>query len=317
MIAAHQAVPAELLDHLAALGLTPTACLPLPGDASTRRFFRITLAAGGSLIAALYAGGDEDGARRDAEVQRWALCHGLPVPGLVAAQGRVTVSRDLGSRGLGDEPGGSASGAIEPILQALEAYQRVPWRDAPNPAFDTTRFRNELETFRIHAEKEAGVGSSDLVPFLDSLAESLTEHPYCLVHRDFHAMNLLLSGGHCWTVDFQDLRGGPDTYDLASLLRERGGSRLFPDSDGVLRQAASRLGWRSGWRHRFLECAAQRGLKVIGTFLRLADAGRPHYRSFLPEVGNATVSALRSLGAPTALVGAVADIAGPNGYHTG
>jgi len=92
---------------------------------------------------------------------------------------------------------------------------------------------------------------------------------------------------------------------------------MFPEPDSILEESSRRLGWTPGWRRRFFECASQRGLKVIGTFLRLAEGGRPHYGTYLPAVGRATVSALRYLGAPIALVGAVADIVRPNRYHTG
>ncbi len=41
-----------------------------------------------------------------------------------------------------------------------------------------------------------------------------------LCHRDYHSRNLMLHGGHLYIIDFQDARMGPDTYDLASLLRD-------------------------------------------------------------------------------------------------
>ncbi len=51
-------------------------------------------------------------------------------------------------------------------------------------------------------------------------------HPYRLTHRDFHFNNLFLHEGRVRAVDYQDMRGGPDTYDLASLLGERGAAGL-------------------------------------------------------------------------------------------
>ena len=41
-----------------------------------------------------------------------------------------------------------------------------------------------------------------------------------LCHRDYHSRNLMLSQGQLYLIDFQDARMGPDTYDLASLLRD-------------------------------------------------------------------------------------------------
>ena len=41
-----------------------------------------------------------------------------------------------------------------------------------------------------------------------------------LCHRDYHSRNLMLHDGSLYIIDFQDARMGPDTYDLASLLRD-------------------------------------------------------------------------------------------------
>ena len=41
-----------------------------------------------------------------------------------------------------------------------------------------------------------------------------------LCHRDYHSRNLMLHDGRLHIIDFQDARLGPDTYDLASLLRD-------------------------------------------------------------------------------------------------
>ena len=39
-------------------------------------------------------------------------------------------------------------------------------------------------------------------------------------HRDYHSRNLMLHAQNLYIIDFQDARMGPDTYDLASLLRD-------------------------------------------------------------------------------------------------
>ena len=88
-------------------------------------------------------------------------------------------------------------------------------------------------------------------------------------------------------------------------MRERDGDKLVGAGEGDwLRRAARDFAWSPGWERRYLECAAQRGLKVVGTFLRLAAAGKPDYRRFLPEVRENAAAALRRLGAPLPLVDA-------------
>lgn len=193
---------------------------------------------------------------------------------------------------LAGEP--TAPGAV---LEALEGFQRAPL-DAPNPPFDEKLFLRELQQFLQFAQlPEAGVPST--LAFCQKLSRALAQHPYRLCHRDFHLDNLLLSNGKVKAVDFQDLRAGPDTYDLASLLRERDGSKLLPAS--FLNLAACRLALPPGWNERFCQCAAQRGLKALGTFLKLAVGGRSQYLSLVPEVAKNAGEALAMLEGPSAL----------------
>lgn len=304
-----------LLASLRHAGITAQGLTPLAGDASSRRFFRLHLPTGGSLVAAWYPHELASAADHDRAVHRWAAVRGLPVPRPAGAGPRLLVSEDVGPEDISVTGPGLGDSLAGGVIDALAAYQRTPWCDAPNPAFNAPFFRAELAVFTAHAMAPRGAIQPETERFLDRLAESVASHPVSLVHRDFHANNLFYHLGRIWTVDFQDLRGGPDTYDLASLLRERGGGALIRPADGFLREAAAKLGWRGDWQRRFVECAAQRGLKVIGTFLRLAAAGKPDYFRFLPEVVAATHIALDDLSAPVGLTSALADMAVENGYH--
>jgi aminoglycoside/choline kinase family phosphotransferase len=48
----------------------------------------------------------------------------------------------------------------------------------------------------------------------------LAAEPRVLCHRDYHSRNLMWRDGRLRIIDFQDARLGPDTYDMASLLRD-------------------------------------------------------------------------------------------------
>ena len=215
------------------------------------------------------------------------------------------MSDDLGDEDLERAVPRLGAAVLAPALDALAVFQRCDFSDIPTPPFDAAFFRRELAVFEEHALPDAVRGRRDVAAFLDGLAEGLASHPYRLVHRDFHFNNLFLRDGQVRAVDFQDMRGGPDTYDLASLLRERGGAALATDESVWVERAADRLGWAQGWRQRYQECAAQRGLKVIGTFLRLRAAGRPEYLAWLPDVRARSAQALASLEVPGTLLEAV------------
>ncbi len=78
---------------------------------------------------------------------------------------------------------------------------------------------------------------------------------------------------------------GPDTYDLASLLRDRGVARFlgedteleFVDNYAALRGAGGAL------RSRYFTALLQRSIKILGTFSRQPiERGRLHYLEFIP-----------------------------------
>ncbi len=283
-------------------------------DASTRRFYRLGLRERPSLVACVYAPGEERRLDHDWAVHQWAWRRKLPVPEPIGCTRRVILSADLGDRVLDAVLRKDGEAVLPAALACLQAFQECAPRRVPNPAFDAALFRRELEGFAIFLDSRAAAAAA-VNAFLDGLARSLERHPYRVTHRDFHANNLLLHEGSVRVVDFQDLRRGPDTYDLVSLLRERAGGELIPDEARWCSEAADLVHWQPGWQARYLECACQRGLKVLGTFLRLARGGQPLYLAYLPSAARKTRQALVELGAPGALIDGVAHIAEVNAYN--
>src|SRR5439155_23517201 len=90
---------------------------------------------------------------------------------------------------------------------------------------------NELEMAReFFFEKLMDVSSErtlELKPLLRRLTDNISRHPYVLCHRDYHGQNIHIHSDKLYLIDYQDLRMGPDTYDLASLLRDRGVARIL------------------------------------------------------------------------------------------
>jgi len=285
----------------AALGLVAREITPIAGDASRRSFFRVTTPKG-SAIAAVYPDGAEDQVERDEGVHAWGWERGLPIPLPIGHTPLVAFAADLGDEDLEHALRTRGDGVITGALETLAAFQACPWHDLVTSAFDAAFFRRELEVFEQFTSRSSGARPATTETFLNDLAGRLGAHPYRLVHRDFHVNNLFLRDGAVWAVDYQDMRGGPDTYDAASLLRERAGGELLGSDLEWRERTAARLDWAAGWEQRYFECAAQRGLKVIGTFLRLASWGRTEYLAWLPRVQALAREAVVRLGAPGALV---------------
>ncbi len=53
-----------------------------------------------------------------------------------------------------------------------------------------------------------------------TVAALLAGQPQVFTHRDYHSRNLMVDGDRLGVLDFQDALLGPATYDLASLLRD-------------------------------------------------------------------------------------------------
>jgi aminoglycoside/choline kinase family phosphotransferase len=284
-----------------ALGITAVTVEPIAGDASRRSFYRVGGPLG-TVIAAVYPTGAEAQVQRDETVHAWGWQRGLPIPRPLGHTDLVAFAEDLGDDDLAHALRRQGADVLGLALEALGVFQETPWSDLVTPAFSAAFFRSEIAVFEQYALPSPTLAADGVGRFLDDLCARLEQHPFRLVHRDFHVNNLFLRGGSVVAVDYQDMRGGPDTYDVVSLLRERSAAELVGDDKAWRERAAHRLSWEAGWEKRYLECAAQRGLKVVGTFLRLVSWGRSEYQSFLPGVKRRARQAVADLGGPGALL---------------
>jgi aminoglycoside/choline kinase family phosphotransferase len=91
---------------------------------------------------------------------------------------------------------------------------------------------------------------------------------------------------------------GPDTYDLASLLRDRGVARILGEETELEMVAHyQRLcGAAEDVRMRYFQTLLQRSLKILGTYSRQPiERGRLHYLEFIPPSLESVERCLREL----------------------
>src|SRR5258706_8882845 len=96
------------------------------------------------------------------------------------------------------------------------------------------------------------------------IVEELAAEPRVLCHRDYHSRNLMLHDGSLYIIDFQDARMGPDTYDLASLLRDSYVDTADRELDELVAYflALKGLPDAAEFRRRFDLMSLQRNLKA-------------------------------------------------------
>ncbi len=112
-----------------------------------------------------------------------------------------------------------------------------------------------------------------------------------MVHRDYHADNLLWLPNRqgplrVGMIDYQDALVGDPFYDVVSLLEDARRDVAADTVDAAFEHFINGLGISEvDARRRFCILGAQRNLKIIGIFTRLAVRdGKAHYLSFLPRV---------------------------------
>ncbi|HYE86008.1 MAG TPA: phosphotransferase [Vicinamibacterales bacterium] len=271
--------------------------LPLTGDASDRRYFRVLLKNDKPIVLALHAGPIDFASMPFVSVARLLAEVPVPVPRILHHSDALGV---LGLEDLGDVTLQAHLGAATPAehaalyRQAVGFIARMQQRgealrsdDYPpyRVAFDHEKLTWELEFFVKHyllAYKGAALSEAhrdalraEWAPIVDELASE----PRVLCHRDYHSRNLMLHDGSLYIIDFQDARMGPDTYDLVSLLRDSYVDMIPPQVDELIAfflaikgQTSARTGSAPSdpsateFRRRFDVMALQRNLKALGTF---------------------------------------------------
>ena len=299
-------------NYLASSGLAGRSpkVVPLTGDASDRQYFRILRPDADSIVLALHAGPIDFATLPFARVAELLQTLPLPVPkilghsdtdGVVALQdlGDVTLQAHLGASSPGEH-----AALYREAVTLIEVLQRrgLELTDPRFPpygiAFDSEKLTWELNFFVRHfLEAYRGVRLTD--PELDAfgeewqaIADELAAEPRVLCHRDYHSRNLMLCDGRLHVIDFQDARLGPDTYDLASLLRDSYvdiGDRELDDLLAyflALRNQSplSALHEPIEFRRRFDLMSLQRNLKALGTFgYQTTTRGNPVYIQYIPR----------------------------------
>jgi aminoglycoside/choline kinase family phosphotransferase len=281
------ALPASVQIYLDRTKQTSARVVPLTGDASDRRYFRVIPREGKSFVLAMNSAPFVYDQLPFVNVAGLFAAMPLPVPAILgeaADQGILALS-DLGDvtlqAHLGAAPPAAHARLYREAVGFIEVMQRrgreladaayIPY----GIAFDVDKLTWEMDFFIKHfLEAYRGVtfaeGDRDaLRSELAQLVATLAAEPRVLCHRDYHSRNLMLSDGRLWIIDFQDARMGPDTYDLVSLLRDSYVDISEDDVDELLAYflaLAGRSGEAAEFRRRFDEMALQRNLKALGTF---------------------------------------------------
>ena len=264
---------------------------PLAGDASARRYFRLTMPQGTAVLMDDPAGS----VAPYLAMTEWLRSHGFHAPEVLArdpAAGLLVIEDlgdDLVARVL-DRDLGAAGQVYDRITDLIVDLHR---HDPPDfvPALDGPALADQVGLFAqwyppaAGAPQGAGGGVADAIAALHATLCAGVRPVVSL--RDFHAENLVWQGdAPLGLLDFQDAVATHPAYELASALQDarRDVSPAIEDR-AIARYLAATGHDPARFRAAYALLGAQRGLRIMGIFTRLClRDGKPRYLDFMPRV---------------------------------
>lgn len=276
---------------------------PLAGDASFRRYFRVSEKDNPDQTYVLMdAPPEKEDVSPFLNVCAWLNRSGLNTPDiLVQDQGQgFLLLEDFGDTtwSVFMQQGHDLTPLFSDAAQQLHLLQSASCT-LSLPNFDISRMQTEanlyLDWYLPHL-KDYTPRQDERAAFHQALLpvfESLHQLPQVPVHLDYHSRNLMVprQGLPLGVIDFQDAVIGPITYDWASLLYDC--YHDYPED--------TRLFWSKHffhsltdehktyfkddfnlWHHKLRLTALQRHIKATGIFARLAY--RDGKQQFLDEI---------------------------------
>ena len=289
--------PGSAPEFLARHGWTEAEILPLAGDASFRRYFRVR--AGDRRAVLMDAPPPHENPRPFMAMANWLEGVGLTAPRVLAAdleQGLLLLD-DLGDTQMREAV--DADPAAERELYETAVDVLVQLHDHPPMAglqpHGVQEWLTELRLFPDWYLPAVGLPPADVEAWDAAWREALEPvaadglSPVTVL-RDYHAENVMLLDGDCSVrnfglIDFQDAVAGHPAYDLASILEDA--RRDVPPE--LERAMIDRYREKAGTDERFERAywtlAAQRNTRILGVFCRLWKRdGKDRYKQFQPRM---------------------------------
>ncbi len=269
----------------------------LSGDASTRRYFRVTYRSGSGSVSPrsvmlMQLDQPVEGSEIDFTLVLKFLGNlDLPVPemfhydperGLIFLEDCGDMTFEATVKVCSAEEKKQYYADAVKLLFAMQSrgVKNInPACPAYHLRFDAEKLMYEfdfmLEYFvdKMRNMRPAEAESRELRKQFRSLCETLADEEVCFTHRDYHSRNLMIHNGAIKILDFQDARMGPCQYDLASLLKD---SYVELDEETVEEMIQLYIGLKEATegqavnRERFRKIfdimSIQRNLKAVGTF---------------------------------------------------
>ena len=280
----------ELARFLHAAGWSEARVAVLAGDASARRYFRLTRDGHSAVLMDDPAGS----VGRYLAMTGWLRARGFHAPEVLAedeGQGLLLLEDlgdDLVARVLEQRPQ-AASGIYDRITDLIAELHRhappdfVPPLDGPALADQAGLFAEWYPP----AAGAPGAGEGVAAAIAALHRELCADAAPVVSLRDFHAENIVWRGdGPPGLLDFQDAVATHPAYELVSVLQDaRRDIAPGIETRQIDRYLAATGADPDRFRAAYALLGAQRSLRIMGIFTRLClRDGKPRYLDFMPRV---------------------------------
>lgn len=288
--------PSHAPEFLASCGWGGAEILPLAGDASFRRYFRVVH--GDRSAVLMDAPPQHEDVRPFVAVAEWLAQAGLTAPEILARDiGRgLLLLGDFGNWRLREFLDNDPSRERELYELATDVlvhlHQHEPMPGLPPHGLD--QWLEELKLFTdwycpavglsVDSDAYQVAWTEVLRPIANDGLAPVT------VLRDYHAENVMLvkgrkGVGQFGLLDFQDALAGHPAYDLASVLEDARRDVPPEIERAMLDRYVARTGSGEAFECAYWVLAAQRNTRILGVFTRLWKRdGKPNYRQFQPRM---------------------------------
>ncbi|WP_133128648.1 aminoglycoside phosphotransferase family protein [Legionella nagasakiensis] len=281
--------------------------IPLAGDASFRRYFRLQHEQ--TTYVVMDAPPDKETIHPFIKIGKALADIGLHTPQVSAvhlAQGFVLLE-DFGDQLLLNALSPNKEDILyKAAMTTLIQMQRCPSDNLSE--FNKAHMLEEMNLFQqwfLKTYLGLTLTADDIQVIQNTfnrLAEVILTQPQVFIHRDYHSRNLMIiheiPAIKLGIIDYQDAMRGPFTYDLVSLLKDC----YIQWSPETIENWASYFyhampttyGWSlAEFLWAFDMCGLQRHLKVLGIFSRLhLRDQKPAYLQDLPRTFNYVMACL-------------------------
>jgi N-acetylmuramate 1-kinase len=284
--------PANIEGFLETHGWGGAVLLPVAGDASFRRYFRV--AAPGARNAILM---DAPPPHEDPKPFINIACYlsnaGFRAPqiyGKDLERGLVLIE-DFGDVRMREFLDDNPADEIRIYKQAIDTLIDLKGAPAADvPPYDEAAYLREVRLL-IEWYMPAMKLAVDEVAYNALWVKALTPitqapRTKVTVLRDYHAENImLLEDGAQGIIDFQDALVGHPAYDLVSLLQDARRDVSADLERAMFDYYIAATQTDASFGHSYALLGAQRNTKIIGIFTRLWKRdGKPRYLDFLPRM---------------------------------